>query len=399
MGEVASRAGVEGSYPAVMTHSAEQPAGVRALALRAFDLSERTARAGRDSAARRGRRWRGRAFLIVQCAVTAGLAWGAAVTLLGHRAPFFAAVAAIITLGSSYGQRLGRAIQVAVGVAVGVLVGEVFLHVFGTGIWQVVLVCAVAMSLATLVGAGNLMVTQAGVQAIIVTALPASATGSGFGRWLDAAIGCALALVVATIAPGGPVRRPLVLAAEVMRDAGATLRAAARALRERDAEAAEAVLERARGSEAGLDALDDAAAEGLAVVRGSPFRRRQRQQVRSYAELAEPLDRMVRNLRVLARRTAIATWRGNDVPAGYLTLMDDVAGVIEYMAREMDEGRLPAAARARLLELGRASSRLPHAPSISAVVVLAQLRSMLADLLGVVGVDAATARAEIPDLD
>ena len=376
----------------------QSPWGVRALALRAFDLSERTARAGRRSAINRFERWRQRAFLIAQCAITAGAAWWVAHSLLGHPAPFYAAVTAIITLGFSFGQRLTRAIQVGLGVTVGVLVGEVFLHFFGTGVWQIVLVCAVAMSLATLVGAGNLMVTQAGVQAIIVTALPASVATSPVSRWLDAVVGCGLALLVATIAPSSPVRKPLMLAATTLKDAAATLRASATALRDHDPAAADAVLERARGSEQALSELDEAAAEGLAVVRSSPFRRGQREQVEAYADLAEPLDRMVRNLRVLARRATVAAWRRNDVPDPYLALMDDVADVMEFMAGEMFAGRLPTAARSRLEAIGEESSHLGMADSLSAIVILAQTRSMLADLLQLIGVDAATARAAIPDI-
>lgn len=378
--------------------SERSPGGMRALALRAFDLSERTARAGRRSAARRAERWRQRAFLIAQCAVTAGAAWWVAHSLLGHPAPFYAAVAAIITLGFSFGQRLTRAIQVGLGVTVGVLVGEVFLHLFGTGVWQIVLVCAVAMSLATLVGAGNLMITQAGVQAIIVTALPATAATSPTSRVIDALVGCALALLVATVAPSSPVRKPLMLAATVLKDAAGTLRAATTALRDHDPEAADAVLDRARGSERALDELDEAAAEGLAVVRSSPFRRSQRDQVEAYADLAEPLDRLVRNLRVLARRATVAAWRGNQVPTAYLALMDDVAEVMEFMAGEMFAGRLPTAARSRLESMGVESSHLGMASSLSAIVILAQTRSMLADLLQLIGVDAATAREAIPDL-
>ena len=45
------------------------------MKLRAFDLSERTARLGRRSAKERWDRLRAGWFLIAQCAVTAGLAW------------------------------------------------------------------------------------------------------------------------------------------------------------------------------------------------------------------------------------------------------------------------------------------------------------------------------------
>jgi hypothetical protein len=91
---------------------------------RTYDVSGRTARRGRDSLMRRLERLRSHWFLIAQTAVTAGLAWLVAVRLLGHPTPFFAPIAAIVTLGVTYGQRLRRGIEIAVGVAVGVLIGE-----------------------------------------------------------------------------------------------------------------------------------------------------------------------------------------------------------------------------------------------------------------------------------
>jgi uncharacterized membrane protein YccC len=57
------------------------------------------------------------------------------------------------------------------------------------------------MSLATLVGAGPLITTQAGAQSIAVLVMAPSPV-YGFERALDAAIGCTLALLVATVARG-----------------------------------------------------------------------------------------------------------------------------------------------------------------------------------------------------
>ncbi|MFV0251850.1 MAG: FUSC family protein [Beutenbergiaceae bacterium] len=371
---------------------------MRRLALRAFDLSERTARAGRRSAAERLDRWRRMTFLIAQCSVTAGLSWWVAYALLGHTAPMFAAIAAIITLGFSFGQRWSRAVEIAVGVAVGVFVGLAFLLVFGNGVWQIVVVCALAMSLATLLGAGHLMINQAGVQAVIVTALPLVPGAPPLDTWIDALVGSALALLVATIAPGSPVRRPRIIAAEVLRDAARTLRSAVQALRAYDAEAADAVLERARASESHLEELEEATAEGVAVVRYSPFRRRQREEVEAYADLAGPLDRMMRNLRVLARGAAVAGWRGNPMPEDYLALMSRLADIMEFMAGELFAGRLPAAARSRLQRLGQDSAQVSIADTLSPVLILAQTRSIITDLMELIGVDAATARASLPDV-
>jgi uncharacterized membrane protein YgaE (UPF0421/DUF939 family) len=56
------------------------------------------------------------------------------------------------------------------------------------------------MSLAVLLNAGPMLITQAGVQAAIVTTL-VPATAAGLDRWLDAVVGGAVALVAAAVVP------------------------------------------------------------------------------------------------------------------------------------------------------------------------------------------------------
>lgn len=371
---------------------------IQRIKLRAFDLSERTSRLGKASIEQRIERLRSRAFMIVQTSITAGVAWWLAQTVLGHRAPTFAAVAAILCLGMTYGQRIRRGIEVAIGVAVGIGVGDLFVFVFGSGTPQIIVVIALSLSVAILLGAGQLMIIQAAVQSIVVTTL-LPFPGEGFGRWLDAVLGCALALVVATVAPSSPVRRPRFLAAQVLQELAGTLEAAGAALRADDPEAANAVLDRARHAEAGLNALTAAADEGLAVVRLSPFRRGQLPAVQAYAEFAQPLDRASRNLRVLARQGASTVWRGNSVPLAYIALLDSVAEISRFMAEELYNNRLPSAARGRLVAVAEASSHVRLAHSISAVVILAQTRSIVVDLLQLTGLDYVDARELLPEMD
>ncbi len=371
---------------------------IEQMKLRAFDLSERTWRRGRFSAVRRADRWRQRAFVIAQCAVTAALAWALARLVPGHLQPVFAPVAAVITLGLSYGARLRRGVEVAAGVAVGVAIGDVWVQLFGTGVWQVAVVVALAMSLATLLGAGSLMTTQAAVQSVFVITL-ATSTDYAVNRWLDAAIGCAVALLVAAFAPSGPLRKPGLVAARILREMAATLQSAQVALETQNSEAADAVLARARQSEESLAALDVATSEGLAVVRQSPFRRNKLSAVSALAELAEPLDHANRNLRVLARRCAVATWRGQSVPAEYLAAMGRLAHVCTAMADELEHERLPTQARAELQSIAADTAHVELSHSLSAVVILAQTRSIIADLMELTGMDYSHARELIPDLD
>jgi uncharacterized membrane protein YgaE (UPF0421/DUF939 family) len=385
-------------------HTADRPErggggnGLREMTLRAYDLSGRTARLGRDSLVRRYERWQAHWFLIGQTAVTAGLAWFVAERLLGQPTPFFAPIAAIITLGVTYGQRLRRGIEIAVGVAVGVLIGEMFAALAGSGVWQIMVVAGLGMSVATLLSTRQLIIIQACVQSVLVITL-ASAAAEGFSRWLDAVVGCTLALLVATVAPGAPLRKPAQLAAKVLEHLASTLEAAAAELRESDTEAGDEVLAQAQRAEEALAELSDATAEGLAVVRQSPFRRRQLAGVEAYAQLSDPLDHASRNLRVLARRCAVALWRGEEVPAAYRAQMSALAEVMRFMAIELRNGRLPTRARERLVVIGRETSHLDLAESLSAVVILAQVRSITADLLELTGMDYAEARELIPEMD
>lgn len=366
--------------------------------IRAFDVSEETARRGWRSQQRRVSRWRSRLFMIVQISIAAGLSWWIAHDLLGHSEPFLATVAAIICLGFSFGQRLARVAEVAVGVTVGVFLGDLFMEFFGTGLWQIMVAVAVAMSITTWLGARTLMVTQSAVQAAaVMTILPGADVG--ITRWQDALVGCSIALVIATIAPTSPVDRPRLIAAKVLHEAAYSVRAMVEALRARDAESAEQILGRARATEREMSALLTATSEGVSVVRSSPFLRRHRDEAMQVADLVVPLDRFIRNLRVLARRTAVATWRDEEVPGEYLEMLTELAQVIDECAAELFARRLPTTKLGMLHDLAGRTAHAPVLPRLSATVILAQMRSMLIDLMELCGEDYTDARAAVPDMD
>ena len=331
---------------------------------------------------------------IAQCAVGAGLAWVLARYLLGHPEPFFAPVSAVIALGVAYGARFRRTLEIVIGVAVGVGVADVFVHFAGTGTWQVVLVVATAMSIAVLLDVGNVLVTQAGVQAVIVTTL-LPVPEAGLGRWLDAVLGGAVALAVAAVAPGSPLRRPRELAAATLVEVGDLLQSAAASVRAQDRDAATRTLERARETEAGLSALREASAAGMDVVRVSPFRRRHRPRQRELARRLVPLDRAVRNVRVLVRRISAAVRMDDPLPAELLELVDALADAAGTLAEQIAaEGDLDLA-RDRLLGVAAASGEVPRS-TLSGDVVLGQVRSTVIDLLQVAGLSASEAEQQVP---
>ena len=359
------------------------------------DVAPRAARRSAASVHRRIDRWRNRAFFIAQCALAAAIAWALARYVMGHQQPFFAPVAAMVCLGFSFGQRLRRVAEVMVGVAVGVGVGDLFVALFGTGVVQIVFVVALAMSIAVLLGAGNLMTTQAGVQAAIVTTLLPN-PGAGFSRWLDAAIGGVVALAAATIAPAAAIRRPRQQATGVLNELSEILIETADGLRAHDAGALTDALRRARASEALLDDLRSAAEEGVAVVQLSPFRRRHRGRVQEIADLVIPLDRAIRNIRVLVRRAAVSVWRDERMPDEYPQLLDRLADGTRLIAESLFEPAADVAAHRVLGELGRRTAVLPTPPALSAVVVLGQIRSTIVDLLELTGTTYEEARELVP---
>ena len=359
------------------------------------DIAPQAARRSRASVRRRVERWRDRIFFIVQCALAAGVAWALARHVVGHQQPFFAPVAAMVCLGFSFGQRLRRVAEVMVGVSVGVGVGDLFVKFFGTGVAQIVFVIALAMSIAVLLGAGTLMTTQAGVQAAIVTTLLPHA-GAGFSRWLDAVIGGVVALAAATIAPAAAIRRPRQQASEVLNELAAILIETAEGLCESDEDKVTDALRRARASESLLDELRSAAAEGVAVVRLSPFRRRHRGRVQQIADLVVPLDRAIRNIRVLVRRCAVSVWRDEKMPSEYPMLLERQADGVRLIAESLFEPHADVAAHRVLGELGRRTAVMPIPGSLSGVVVLGQIRSTIVDLLELTGTSYDEARELVP---
>ena len=364
-----------------------------------------TARQVAERAAPRQRLASGRARVraswwgVLQCAVGGALAWSLAESVLHHRAPFFASVAAIVGLGVSYAQRLRRIVEIALGVALGVGLGDLLVQVIGRGAWQLGLVVLIAMSVALLLDGGGLIVNQAALQAVFVVALPPP-VGGYVGRSEAPSMGGAVALAIAFVAPAD-ARAPMREAgAEVVTTLARALRESADAARTGDAEAAYAALELARSTDSPLAAWRTSlqAAEEVRLL--SPLRRSAAREARANRRAIGPVDRAVRNLRVALRRMVVVVEQG-PLPHGLEHLpeaLDEVAGALFTVPgalRDPDgEGgrRLRAALDtvAHRLDPGTLSDG-----GLSATVVVAQLRSAVVDLYAVLGVEPREAQARL----
>ncbi len=340
-------------------------------------------------------RLRSKAWHIGQCAIAAAVAYLLAKDVLGHDTPFFAPIAAVVSLGTSYGQRLRRVAEVTIGVAFGVFLADLLVILIGADWWQLGIIVALAMSAAFLLDAGGLFVTQAAVQSIVVTTLIPE-PGAALVRWSDALIGGAVAIVAAAVVPRAPLRRPREQAGVVVRRIADLLRAAAESAVDGDVERGLEILADARATETLIRELQAAADEGLSVIASSPFRRRHTGQVRRMADLVEPLDRALRNTRVLVRRVAVANYHREHVPRSYAVLCAELADATTAMADELEQDRMASEVRSALLRIGEGTALVERTTDLSADVVLAQIRSIIVDLLQITGMDVIEATNAIP---
>ena len=340
----------------------------------------------RTSVGNRADRWQSKSWQIGQCAIAAGVAWFIAHDVVGHTTPFFAPIAAVLCLGTSYGQRLRRVAEVTVGVAVGVFLADLIVAGIGSGWWQLTIIVALAMSTAVLLDGGQLFMMQAAVQSIVVATLVVD-PGAALTRWTDAVVGGLVALVAATVVPAAPLRRPREQAARVVRKVAELLRAAGDVMDEGEVDHALDLLADARSTDHYVTELRAAADEGLAVVASSPFRIRHKPGMRRMVDLVDPIDRALRSTRVLVRRTAVTAYRGRPVPPSYARLCRDLADAADVVSRELMADRMAVAARPVLLAVGDATGRVERTADLNTDVLLAQIRSVVADLLLLTGLD------------
>ena len=130
---------------------------------------------------------------ILETAAAAVAAWYLAKLLLGSRETGFAPIATLICLGATIGQQRERAFELIGGVVLGVLVADLLTRLLGAGPPQVGLMVVLAMATAVLAGGGPMLMTEAGVSAIIIGSTPPSTVGVLPVRPIEALVGGAVA--------------------------------------------------------------------------------------------------------------------------------------------------------------------------------------------------------------
>jgi uncharacterized membrane protein YccC len=356
---------------------------------RAAPLIEEAAERSRVSMRTRLERLRLSWRSVLQVGVAAAGAWIVATEVFGHRAPFFAPVSAIITLGLTITQRGRRAIEVAIGVAVGIAVGDLLVLAIGVGAGQLALVVMLATSLAIFLGSGQMLATQAAVSAALVATLQPPTDGVTFARFLDALAGGTIALIVnALVLPADPVALVRRAARPLLEELAETLDDIARAVVDRDRRQAEAALMRARGIDELSGRFIDAVIASREMTRFAPPRRRLRGRVEGYADIATQADLAVRNVRVLARGTIRAVRLDENVPPQVAEAVRELAAAVRALADALEgHGSMERVREHALRAAATATLVLEGTGNLSVSVIVGQVRSTATDLLVGTGLD------------
>jgi uncharacterized membrane protein YccC len=326
---------------------------------------------------------------VLQVGVAAAAAWLFATEVLDHQDPFFAPVAAIITLGLTVTQRGRRAVEVAIGVAVGIAVGDMLVLWIGVGAAQLAVVVMLATALAIVLGSGQMLATQAAVSAALVATIQPPTDGLTFDRFFDSLSGAVIALLVnALLLPADPVALVRSAARPLLDELAATLDDIAAALLERDRDLADRALARARGIDELSGRFFDAVVASREMTRFAPPRRRLRGRVESYADVASQVDLAVRNVRVLARGTIRALRLEENVPPPIADAVRELASAVRALAAVLDKGGSMDRVREHALRAAvTATQVLETTGNLSVSVIVGQIRSTANDLLVGTGMD------------
>lgn len=362
----------------------------RALdAHRRRELLEAAAARSRRSSRGALARLRANLWPLVQTAVAAGLAWVVAARLLGDPSPFFAPVAAIVSLAATRGQRLREAVELIVGVAVGIALGDLLKRVVGVGVGQLVLTVGLAMAAAVVIGAGRVLLTEAAVSAALVVTVSEGTVGFPPTRLLDALAGGAVALVFSQLLfPVNPLQVVCEAAESILTELAEILREVASALEARDLHAAETALLKARRVSEDWSRFEQALDAAREAAHYAPARRRQREPFAAYRDAGLPLDLMVRDIHVLARGAVRALTIGDPIPRRLIGAICDLARATSGLVSEL--GSDEDGARVRSMALRAAYSATEVAPAdenLSASVLVGYTQAMAADVLRALGMD------------
>ena len=328
----------------------------------------------------------------MQTAVAASLAWTLATVVLGHEQPFFASIAAVISLGIAVGQEGRRAAELVFGVACGLAVADLIVFAIGTGPVQIGVVVALAMAAAILLGGGTLLITEAGVSALLAVTLEPSTQGLSPDRFFDALVGSGVALAISSLFPKDPRRMVERAVHPIFDELIAMLGETTAALHTGDLKLAEHALEKARELDARVGGLKEALAAGYGTARLSPPRRRDLGYLAHYAAAADQLDLAVRNTRVLARAAVNLLQDKGHAPKQLSEALLDLARAVETLGVYLERYDHLDTRHFALKAAESATGVLKEHNDLETSMLVGQIQSTAMDLLRASGMEYSESR-------
>lgn len=324
----------------------------------------------------------------MQTALAASAAWFLATVLLSIQQPFYAPIAAVVSLGITVGERTSRAIQLVFGVAVGLTIADLLVLVIGTGTLQIAVVVALAMAAAVFLVGKPLLVTQAAISAMLVVTLQPPDAGFSLDRFFEALIGSGVALAVHVLLPIDPERRVKKAIRLVINESIGVLEETAAALADGDRMRADRALLRAREIDETVRDFRETLNAGHETARIAPSRRRALEHLELYAGAANQIDLTVRNVRVLAR-AAVSLLREDNTASGLLSgAVLDLARAVRFLDAYLEGSGKPLDTRRFALNAARnATVLLEEHTDLATSVLVGQIRATAVDLLRASGMN------------
>ena len=254
------------------------------------------------------------------------------------------------------------------------------------------------MAAALLFGAGQILVNQAAVSAVLLATLGTPSGSSSFTRFFSALIGCGIAVLVGPVLfRRDPLRTVGKEAERVLDRLADALDEVAEALAAGDPDAAHDALESARAADGEVDAYEDALAAADESLRLAPAEHARPAQARGLlrgagaGRLRDPQHARARPRRRdgrRPRRPGRARARGGRAPA-----RPRGAGARRRPARAA--ARTPRRAGWPAQAAAEATAVLDRRSDLAANLIVAQVRSTAADILRSAGMDTEEMRAAL----
>lgn len=352
----------------------------------------------------RVKRVRKRLLPIMQIGLASGFAYFLAHDLAGHPRPFFAPISVVIIIGMTGGDRVSKSVDMALGCILGVLVGDLIFYRLGDGGWQIAVIVAGSLLIASFFSSSVLVNNQAAIGAILIaTIMPPGAEVTGIDRTIDAIIGCVVAMATIALIPQAPMQSARAEVSKVLGIMSSVLDDVAEGMRDLNPAVIDEALELIRGTQTGIDDLAAAIKAGQETSLVSPFLWGTRRYINSLARVIPPVDNAVRTTRVLARRARVLADDHDFTTPAQIELLDSLSQVCLELSEVYDVNSRVAQATVIpqcVNELRAAGQKagmdlIPENGVLSAYAILAQTRSLIVDLLMVCGMSHESALAAL----